>query len=260
MNRLILIINNKRVYIYEMHNKSIKLFRINGEEYIDLNINESIAMDGIRNYLLKTFNYEDFTFLNLQVIYNNIDIHIIKDILEFFMPCNKLQVFNLIDIMPLLLLKTKRIIPGEEKIVSYKNNKWLIKLTKEGQFTIDHTDKKANIQLETKMIPLALLNNYSFPVDETRLNYLNEKIEDYEMSLNYYIKENRKQYKQISKLKDIIHNKNMVTHGYLESIRKLEERNGKLIKQIKQLQEEIELQEEEKDSSHRAWFHFQKKF
>lgn len=185
MDRFVLIIDNYKLYIFQIKDKKRpELIKIEGENFIDLVVQDpSYSTDKIRENLLYVLNYNDFRDCRFKVIYNEVGINVIQSLMSSFSTAADIEINKLKNSLVLILLKLEKILNGQTKIVKFYDNTWEIKLDKDGSSSIIKTNDEQDITLNVEDIPAALHGTFSFTTNKKEVISLKANLSRVEKEL-----------------------------------------------------------------------------
>lgn len=187
MDKFILLINKKKVYVYEMIENKINLFRVKGHSSYNIDNSES-SIKELSDYMLERLNYENFSSCKFSIIYNNIEPEIFSLFINEFVDCSSWEINDLTNILPDILLKSQSLLPGQDKVINYGKTKWIVSLSEESKVNVEKTNKKADIELSNEDILDYFSNDYSFVIsvdkDELFFDY-DLYVKDFNIEISY---------------------------------------------------------------------------
>lgn len=183
LDEFIFLINKRRLFIYEVINDKIKLFKVKGHNFYDIGSLQSSVRE-LSNYMLERLNYKDFSSCDFKIVYSDIETKIFNLLINEFLNCSEWEFIKIKSILPNILLKSKLLLPTESKIIKYKKTKWEVGLSKNNIIDTKEVADKNNfdIELSNENILNYFSKDYSAMVN-------NESIDlffDYDIYLNNY--------------------------------------------------------------------------
>lgn len=235
MEKLILIIDKNKVYPYEAKDlKHFTNFYIKGERCFDIDRDNVVeAIDTLKNYLLRTLNYDDFMNVGFQLIYHDIELEVIKAISERFLPCGEWQIKAFHEILPFSLFKKGEIKLGEKVKIECFDRKYEVEITKEGFANIIKSKSECNLKIKLEDILYGLYSNNEIFITREKC----QELEDEVTKKNTIIQE---QQEIISKL---LLEKEALKEQAEKARLNLKQMNDKLNKQLVVVSKQREVQE-----------------
>ncbi|MFW6015085.1 MAG: 4Fe-4S dicluster domain-containing protein [bacterium] len=165
MEKFILTINKNKLRVYEIKDQcNYDLFKIFGEEYLELDPTDiEYCFITLKDYLLQILNYNNFSSINLYVVYDSMEIKTLNFLKKIFSSSNKLELQNFKEFITLLIQKNKLLNPGDRKVISFRANRWLIKITKYNEIIVSKSKKEeVDIKFKDNLIPAVITNDFSY--------------------------------------------------------------------------------------------------
>ena len=72
MDEFIFLINKKHLFIYEVMNDKMELFKVKGHSSYNMDSLQS-SINELSNYMLERLNYQDFSLCSFKVVYSDIE-------------------------------------------------------------------------------------------------------------------------------------------------------------------------------------------
>lgn len=194
MKRFLIILLPQKLHIYKsIDNKEFEVFYINGEEILEWST-ETYSKDfqDLKNEILDILNLENFNEIGFKIIYDNVDLEVIKELSKVMLPCAWWQV-----ITEEKASHDLEIINQHKENIEIKNN-LISKLNKSNELL--------NIQVKNLKNELEKVNNERNEL-YNKVNKLedelNEKVEKIDIVRNWIYSNLDKEYIERDKVEEL---------------------------------------------------------